>query len=115
MFNLTIICIALATLTATFWVMEAIPAYHAMNKQPKWHKGIKAIMNPFICISWLSSVAFTSKYLIVDIICTLIVVNIFGLGGLIGTTMGFAISNVISFALFIARIKERKIQYSTFN
>jgi len=108
MFTLTITCILLATLTATFWVLEAKPAYKAAQNPPKWKTGIAALLNLFIAIGFTWAILKCSKFLIIDVSCTILIVAVFNLGGLIGTTMGFAISNVISIALAIARTKEKK-------
>lgn len=86
MFNLTIICIILAAITACFWCSE-----WAWGK-----KGMEFIKG--------------SKYLIMDIVLTIAIVKVFSLGGLIGTCMGFVISNVISLFLMFARLNQNKEQ-----
>src|SRR5574343_1660737 len=108
MFNLTIICIILAAVTSMFWVLEGRDAYKAFNTQPEWKKGLKAVFNISIATKWILNMISQSKWLIINIICTVLIVKIFSLGGLIGTCMGFMISNVISLSLLIARLKERK-------
>lgn len=115
MFNLTIICLILAGITATFWVVEAAPVYNALTsiKQPKWkEKGIlAAFINFFYAICYVLSfiqILKHGKSLIIDVICTVAIVSTFSFGGLIGTAMGFMISNIISTALLIAKIKEKK-------
>ena len=84
MFNLTIICILLAAITACFWCSE----------WPWGKHGTEAIKG--------------AKYLVMDIVLTIVIVKVFSLGGLVGTCMGFVISNVISLFLLFARLGEGK-------
>jgi hypothetical protein len=79
MFNLTILCITLAIITAAFWASE----------WPWGKKGMEFVRE--------------SRFLLMDVFFTIVIVKVFSLGGLIGTTMGFAISNVISLAILFSR------------
>lgn len=84
MFTLTIFCVVLACITATFWLSE----------WPWGKKGMDAIKG--------------MKYLMADIFFTILIVKVFSLGGLIGTCMGFAISNIISLGIMFSRLKNKE-------
>jgi predicted RND superfamily exporter protein len=99
----------MALLSALFWVIEGKPAYIALNTKPQFHCGLKSFLNVTVIILWLFNVISQSKFLIIDVFCTVSITWLFGLGGVIGTAMGLSISNVISIALLIAKLKENKL------
>lgn len=106
MLYLAIICIIMAILSAVFWVIEAKPIFVA-SKNTRWST------IPILCIfiNLFKALALLPKggYLIADVVSTVSITMIFGLGGLIGTTMALAISNVISIALLTSMFKKKEV------
>ena len=106
---LTVICVSMAIMSGVFWVIECRPAYAVMSTiRPQWNKipVLSLIINPFILMGYVFKVMGPAKFFIIDFTATVVLAGIFSLGGVVGTTMGLSISNVISVALLIAMNKK---------
>ena len=96
MFWLTVLCIVFGAGSAAFWCVEAAP----------WIRQVQKIPSTTILDRCMYLFRFIGKLpvaipVIVDLTATILLASSFSLGGVIGTMIGLAISDVISVAIII--------------
>ena len=87
----TILVLSMAVLSAIFWLIEIQPFIKAVKTIPG-NSGMDKFLFFFRFIGKINH----ALPFIIDIVATVALSMLFGLGGVIGTAMGLTISNVIS-------------------
>lgn len=102
MFSVLLLTVLMATLSALFWCIEAVPFINALKKNNRKKGLFKAFRYAVGTVTALPK----AIPLALDLACTIWLAGVFSLGGLFGTMIGITMSNVFSiFILFYVKKK----------
>lgn len=101
MVTILLICVTAGLLSALFWVIECLPTYRYLHSMPP-------TKNPFKMVYRLFNSIAISRWFLIDFGSTVFLAGVFSLGGIIGTAMGLAMSDVISVAVLIGMARSHR-------
>ena len=106
--TMTVIFLLMAGVSMMFWIMEGHPIAQCVKKMSpiQWCTTpiIKFIIWPFQSLEMIPrafKIIAVSKFLFIDVGCTILLTVLFGLGGNTGAAMGMTMSNVLSVYLVV--------------